>query len=159
MKHFTSTILALFIAAFATATSADAQQLSERDVQKGLEQMRAYKHTVLTRELDLTKDQQQKFFDVYDAMDNELMALGDETREIERKTSADANATDAECTEAARKIFEQKKREGEIELKYFDSFAQILTARQLLKLKSAERKIALGLAKYHGRADKKRTTR
>jgi Spy/CpxP family protein refolding chaperone len=135
---------------------ASAQRLSDEDLQKALTEMRNYKHSVFVKELQLSKDQQQKFFDVYDAMDKELMTIGNETRDLERKTIADEKASDTECTATARALFEQPKRESEIELKYFDKLADVLTPRQLLKLKSVERKIAMQLANYHGRQKSRR---
>lgn len=154
MKHF-SHIFILAAAIFALATPAPAQNLSEKQVQKGLQELRNFKHRMLERELDLTKDQQAKFFDAYDRMDDELMAIADETRETERRIAESDKTTDAEYTAAAREIFEAKRREAETELKYFDRFAEILTPRQLCRLKPAERKIALALAKYHGRQAKR----
>lgn len=144
----------IIIAILAAALTASAQRqpkLSEEQVQQGLAEIRNYKHRMFTKELDLKKEQEQKFFDVYDKMDDELFALGTEMRELERKTYADAQASDLECSTVARALFEQKKKEAEIELRYYDQFADVLTPRQLLKLKGAERKISMNLAKYHGR--------
>jgi predicted transcriptional regulator len=89
-------------------------------------------------------------------MDRELMVIGNEVRDLERKTLADDKASDTECAATARALFEQKKRESDVELKYFDRLADVLTPRQLIKLKSAERKIAMQLANYHGRQQKAR---
>jgi Spy/CpxP family protein refolding chaperone len=153
-KHLIIALLTLS-AAFCSPC-AQAQRLSDEDLQKALTEMRNFKHSVFTKELQLTKDQQQKFFDVYDAMDRELMVIGNEVRDLERKTLADDKASDTECAATARALFEQKKRESDVELKYFDRLADVLTPRQLIKLKSAERKIAMQLANYHGRQQKAR---
>jgi Spy/CpxP family protein refolding chaperone len=155
-KHLIIAIIA--IAALFGSTNVSAQRLSDEDLQKALTEMRNFKHRVFVKELQLTKDQQQKFFDVYDSMDKELMVIGNETRDLERKTLADASATDTECTSVARSLFEQRKRESEIELKYFEKFADVLTPRQLLKYKSVERKISMQLANYHGRQKSKQKT-
>jgi Spy/CpxP family protein refolding chaperone len=154
-KHLIIAIIAL-ATAFGPANVA-AQRLSDEDLQKALTEMRNFKHRVFVKELQLAKDQQQKFFDVYDSMDKELMIIGNETRDMERKTLADTNASDTECATVARSLFEQRKRESDIELKYFDKLADVLTPRQLLKFKSVERKIAMQLANYHGRQKSKRT--
>jgi Spy/CpxP family protein refolding chaperone len=155
-KHLIIALISLS-AAFCSL-NAQAQRLSDDELQKALTEMRNFKHSVFTKELQLSKDQQQKFFDVYDAMDRELMVIGNEVRDLERKTIADEKATDTECAATARAQFEQKKRESEVELKYFDRLADVLTPRQLVKLKSAERKIAMQLANYHGRQQKARRT-
>lgn len=135
----------------ATDSTVSAQRLSDDQLRQGLAEMRNFKHKMLIRELELTKEQQDKFFDIYDQMDEELLKIGFETREMERKITKDTDATDTECKAAARTMFEQKKREGEVELKYFDRFAAVLTPQQLMKLKPADRKIAMRMAQYHGR--------
>lgn len=153
-------ILVIFLTAAITICSAlhatARKRLNDDERQRALTEMRNFKHNVLTRTLELSKDQQNKFFDVYDQMDDELFAIGEETRELERKTMRNAQATDTEINAASRALFEQKKREAEVELKYYDRLADILTPRQLLKLKSAERRIAMMMASYHGQAKKQR---
>lgn len=153
---FTTLVISLVMAAGTTSTVTAQKRLNGDERQRALTEMRNFKHNMLIRELDLRKDQQNKFFDIYDQMDDELLAIGDETRELERKVAGNADASDTEIAAASRAMFEQKKREGEVELSYYDRFAEVLTPRQLLRLKTAERRIALRLASYHGRAQKKR---
>lgn len=157
-RHIALVTLAM---AILTPAAAGAQALSSADRDRGLAEMRTYTHSMLVRELALEKDQQEKFFESYDAMQNELMALGRETRELEKRTLDNARATDTENEAAARALFEQKKKEADIELSYFDTFRKVLTPRQLAKLKSAERKINMKLASYRGhkRSNSKKTTR
>ncbi len=144
-------IIIAILASFSLSTFAQRTRLSGEQLKQGLAEMRAYKHRLLIKELDLTKEQEQKFFDIYDKMDDELITTGLETRELERKTLENEKATDTECEAVARTLFEQKKKESDIELSYYDRLAEVLTPRQLLKLKSVERRIAMNLAKYHGR--------
>lgn len=162
VKHIRRLILIMLVAVLGCA-SASAQQrqgrkpLTAEQRQKALSEMRNFKHNMLTRELDLSKDQQSKFFDLYDEMDDQLMTINSETRDLERKTLNDASATDTELNAAARALYEQKQREAEVELKYFDKFAEVLTPRQLVKLKGAERKIALRMASFHARSRHSKT--
>lgn len=151
----------ILLAALAIMTigTVGAQRLSDDQVRQGLEEMRAFKHRMLVKELELAKEQEQPFFAIYDKMDDELMAQGVEMRELERKTLANADATDTECELVARALFEQKKKEGETELRYYDELSKVLKPRQLLKLKSAERKISMTLANYHGRLKHRRSPR
>ena len=128
-----------------------AQRLSDDQVRQALTEMREFKHRMLVKELGLQKDQEQKFFDIYDKMDDELMTMGAEMRELERKTLANESASDTECETVARALFEQKKKEADVELRYYEDMSKVLTPRQMLKLKSAERKISITLANYHGR--------
>ncbi len=153
-------LIAVMLIALLGCAAAEAQKQSRKPLtseqrQKALGEMRNFKHNMLIRELDLSKDQQAKFFDLYDQMDDELMAINSETRDLERKTINDASATDNELNAAARAMYEQKQREAEVELRYFDKFADVLSPRQLVKLKGAERKIALRMASFHARSRNK----
>ena len=103
-------------------------------------EMRNFKHEFFKKELGLTREQETPFFKAYDQMDDELIRVGEETRALERKINADSDASETEMESAARTLFEQKKKEGEIELKYFEEYKNILTKRQLLKLKETERR-------------------
>lgn len=148
-------VFVLLLAIFASSLSAEAQQrrrLTAEDRQKYLSEMRQYKHDFLVKELELSRDQQNAFFPVYDKMEDELTQLADDTRVLEDKVTADDKATDVEIEAAARAMFEQKSKEGEIEKSYFDKFKAILSPRQLLNLKNAERKFTQQLVRQHGKA-------
>lgn len=130
------------------AIIAQKQKPTEEMRKEALTEMRNFKHDFFKKDLGLSRDQEAPFFKVYDQMDDELMKLGEETRLLERKINADADASDLEMESAARTIFEQKKKEGEIELKYFDELKNVLNKRQLLKLKETERRFNRVLLKY-----------
>lgn len=151
LRHTLTVLAAAISILFAAAPAAAQTRMTDEQLQKALTEVRNYKHRMLASELDLDKDTKDKFFEIYDAMDDELMAIGVETRDLERRTLQDENATDTECSAVARTLFEVKKRESEVELKYYDRLNQVLTPRQMLRLKGAERKINMRLAKYHGR--------
>ena len=133
----------------ATLFAQDRPSSGDRD--KWLSEVRNYKQEYLSRELQLTKEQQSKFFPIYNEMDEELNKVASETRDLEAKVNDDKNATDTEVSAAARALFEQKSRESEIELRYFDRYKEILTPRQLIRLKAAERKFTQQLVRHHGR--------
>lgn len=124
---------------------------SSGDREKWLSEVRNYKQEYLARELQLTKEQQAKFFPIYNEMDEELNKAAAETRDLEAKVTEDKDASDTEVSAAARALFEQKGRESEIELRYFDRYKEILTPRQLIRLKAAERKFTQQLVRHHGR--------
>lgn len=155
MKQLVFVILALLFATSGTAQAQQRKRLTAEDRQKYLGEMRQYKHDFIVKDLDLTRDQQNAFFPIYDKMDDELTQVAEETRDLEDKVAADDKATDTELESAARTVFEQKSKEGEIEKAYFEKFKGILSPRQLLKLKSAERKFTQQLFRQHGRAKNK----
>ena len=127
-----------------------AQQLNEDDRNRYVNQIRAYKHDFLAKELGLSKAQQDAFFELYDAMEDRTMDLGGEVRDLEKKASA-AGASDEEMAAAAIALYSQKMREGEIEIEYYEKFKETLTPAQLVALKSAERKFTQELMRQHRR--------
>lgn len=132
-------IMALFMAA-PDAYAKRNKGMSDEKRKEVMTEMRNFKHEFFKKDLGLTREQEAPFFKAYDQMDDELIRVGEETRALERKVNSDTEANDTELESAARTLFEQKKKEGEIELAYFDEFSKILTKKQLLKLKETERR-------------------
>lgn len=120
------------------------------DRQRWISELRNYKHDFLAKELSLSKGEQEKFFPVYDEMDDELTRIASETRDLEQKVLTDDNASETELNAATQAVFQQKKREGEIEELYYDKLKEVLTPRKLLRLKNAERKFTQQLLRRHG---------
>lgn len=144
--------LALAVLLTVTSIAAAAQgNMSDSDRQRWLRELRTYKHEYLAKELSLTRDQQAQFFPLYDEMETRIEDLNSQTRDLETRLSGDLGATDTELRQGARTLFELKQAEGQIELEYFDRFQTILKPRQMLMLKSAERKFTSQLVKRHRR--------
>lgn len=149
MPRFIPLMCALLFMAMVPA-KALAQQLNEDDRNRYVNQIRAYKHDFLAKELGLSKAQQDAFFELYDAMEDRTIDLGGEVRDLEKKASA-AGASDEEMAAAAIALYSQKMREGEIEIEYYEKFKETLTPAQLVALKSAERKFTQELMRQHRR--------
>lgn len=149
MTRFIPLMCALLFMAMVPA-KAVAQQLNEDDRNRYVNQIRAYKHDFLAKELGLSKAQQDAFFELYDAMEDRTMDLGGEVRDLEKKATA-AGASDEEMAAAAVALYSQKMREGEIEMEYYEKFKETLTPAQLVALKSAERKFTQELMRQHRR--------
>lgn len=151
MKHIVR--IALSFSLFFTFISAFAQepQISDADRERWLSSIREYKHEFIARELDLTKEQQREFFPLYDSMEDEVERLNSETRDTEKRLYENQDATELELENGARTIFELKRAEGQIEMTYFDKFREILSPRQLLKLKNTERRFNQQLVNHHRR--------
>lgn len=141
-------LIILFIATVASSALAQPRPTPENR-ERWKSELRNYKHDFMARELDLSRDQQSKFFPLYDQMEDSIEQINTDTRELEKRIGDDAS--DIETEAAARALFEQKSREGQLELEYFDSFKAILTPRQLLKLKSAERQFMRRLMHHNRR--------
>ena len=123
----------------------------DNDRQKWMTEMRNFKHDFLTKELDLSKEQQKDFFAAYDEMEDRINRLNIETRELEQKVMADPDASEVELDAAARTCYFLKNEESKIEIEYFDKFKEVLTPQQLIRLKNSERKFAQQLMQHHRR--------
>lgn len=151
LKYLSITTLFL-LSLFCTVVSAAQGPANPAERQRWISEIRSYKHEFISKELNLTREQENAFFPIYDEMEEQIEKLNNETRELERRVSEDENASDLELQNAARTIFELKRAEGQIEMTYFDKFSEILTPRQLVQLKPAERKFTQQLINSHRRA-------
>lgn len=143
--------IAAICASDAVAQKQGRERLSPQNRKLWLSEMRNFKSEFLIKELSLTKEQQAEFLPVYEEMDDKLSQISSETRELEEKVITSDEASDTEIEAASRILFEQKSREGQIELEYYTKFKEVLTPRQLLRLKNAERKFTQQLVRHHGR--------
>ncbi len=142
----------LFIALLGLSCGkAVAQQVSEGDRTRYVTEIRNYKHKHIAKELDLTKEQQAKFFPFYDRMEDSIMVIGDKARTLEQVLDPQFEATDQELEAVAETLFNQKLDEGRLEAEYYNQFKQILTPRQLIALKVAERSFNQRLMRQHAR--------
>lgn len=148
--NITSRLL-LGILVSASITMSAQQPDAGADRQRLVSEVKAYKHEFLAKELKMSREQQREFFAAYDAMDNELIQIGEETRELERRYSDDAQASEAEVAAAAAAVYGQKLKEGKVEMEYFDKFSKILSPQQLLRLRGAEKKFTQTLVRHHRR--------
>lgn len=143
--------MAAVCGADAVAQKQAREKISLQDRQRWLSEMRNFKHDFLIKELSLTKEQQSEFLPVYEEMDDKLSKISTETRELEEKVISLDEASDTEIEAVSRAMFEQKYREGQVELEYYSKFKEVLTPKQLLRLKNAERKFTQQLVRHHGR--------
>lgn len=144
-------IIFLIVTIFAQLSTIEAQKKpSKEERQRWFKEMREYKHNFLIKELDLEEQQQDAFFKVYDAMEDETFKLHHGTRKLQRELNKkETNATDIEYEKAAEALFELKYKEAQIELKYFEQFKNVLTKKQLFLLKQAEDKYTRHLMRQH----------
>ena len=127
---------------------------TQQDRKKWFREMTQYKHDFLTKELNLTKEQEEKFFPLYDKMESETRELNRQARSMEKSVKEKGDkATDLEYEKAAEALQELKGKEGAVETRYFNDFKTVLTKKQLFQLKQAERKFT-HLIMNHNRGPK-----
>lgn len=152
-----SLIIILILSIFAPFNSIVAKGKDKKvDRKEWFAHMRQHKHEFIANELGLTKDQQTKFFPIYDAMEDEMFKVNRETRKLEKQVSDNKAATDVEYDAATKAIIDLKKKESAIELKYFDKLKTIISSKQLFLLKKAERKFTNKIMKEHNKKCRKK---
>lgn len=151
MKKLASLFTLCLLIAFSIGAQPPTSAMSDEERGKALEELKPYQHKFIVKELQLDKEQEQAFFPVYDKMNQELMTVNSEARELERKAMANEEASDTELEAVAAAIYGQKAREGAIEEQYYTQFKNILTPRQLIGLKAAERRFTQYLLRHHRR--------
>lgn len=110
----------------------------------------------LSKQMNLTPQQKEKFEKSYRDMSNETSRLARDTRSLERQVSKKANPSDLEYEKAAEAITEFKAKESAVELKYFNQFKTFLNKKQLFQLKLAENKWMDELMRHRGKGKNKR---
>lgn len=148
MKKSVLLLIGFFLA---LGTFSAAAQEQDDNTSRWLNEVREYKHSFLARELDLSREQQQKFFPIYDRMEDELGKVNSDVRAISRRISAldPSEVTDTDYDMAIQAIYEAKGKEAEIEQRYLTEFKEVLTKQQLFKLKGAEQRFNMGMMRRH----------
>lgn len=98
-----------------------------------------FKLKFLAQEMELKKDQQKKFFELYTQMSEEKHGIFKETRAMEKRLEKNGG-TDAEYEAMTRSLTKAKEKDAEIDKKYDDKFSEFLSPKQIFKMKSAEDK-------------------
>ena len=128
-RFFTIIIMALVITVAASAQSGRTKFATD---------MYQAKHEMIIEELGLTQTQQKQFMPLYEQMEREIYQVNRNARALAKEVENKANPSDRDYEAAASALSNTRMREGEIEAKYFDKFAKILTKKQLFQLKLTE---------------------
>ena len=144
-------ILLSVIALVALTAVSPAQDKAPGDRSQWMTELRQYKRTYFTKELDLTREQQNKFFPLYEEMTRQTTQIDDDVRMMERRIAEADDATDLEYEKATEAIYDGKVRQAEIEKSYVEKFKDVLSHRQLFLLNSVERKFQRDIIRQHQR--------
>ncbi|MBQ7212194.1 MAG: hypothetical protein IJS19_05970 [Muribaculaceae bacterium] len=146
-----SFIIVVILSLAALSVSAQQRGRQKPDREKWFQELREWKHQFLIKEVELTEEQQPKFFAMYDAMQNEILAIHDGSRNMEKKLSLNKQASDLEYEKMAEALIEVKIKEGEIQKRYLDKMKTVISSRQLYKLQVAEKKFIRMLNRQHNK--------
>ncbi len=151
MKRYIAILMLAMVACCYTATAQDNHK-EGKDKKQWFAEMKEYKHKFLSKELELTPQQEKDFFAMYDELGEKVFELNKESRQMAKNIkAAGENVTELEYEKAAEAMFEVKWKESELEKEYFEKFKTVLTKKQLFLLKGAEMKFSRDMMKHHNR--------
>jgi hypothetical protein len=108
------------------------------------EKIKAFKVSYITSQLNLTSDEAQKFWPVYNEFETELEKIQKERRtEVFSKQEQIDGMSDNEIEAILDKKFELDLKEVQLRNKYLDKYKKVLPVRKVAKLYIAELKFKL----------------
>ncbi len=136
-------ILFFILSAFAVIHIATAQENGknhDKDHKKHWEKYRSEKIAFLTSEMELTPEEAQKFWPVYNEMEKERWAAQKMRREAEEKIrdAEEESISNREIVQLTREFAQSWQKEADLMKNYNEKFLDILPAKKVLKLYKAE---------------------
>lgn len=138
MKRLLQTLFLLTLLTPALPAMAQEDELPPLDEER-MKEIKAQKTAYLTSKMELTPEEAQKFWPVYNLYDKEIEAVRKERREARRTLKKDTDITDAEAEAAIEKDLANQQRELDIRKKYSAEFKKVVGARKTMLLAKAER--------------------
>ena len=135
MKHI---IFLLTLGIFLVAQINVHAQRNENNKERW-EKYRAEKVAFLTTNLDLTPEEAQKFWPIYNKMDKEKSEAQQKRRELEHKVrDGGESLSDEAIIKLTREFATTMEKEGALHNKYNEEFLKILPPKKVLSLYKAE---------------------
>ncbi len=143
--------LILVIAAMSAISSPSLYAQGKIDREQWMNEIQQYKRGYFAKELGLTKEQQDKFFPLYEEMEQQTHRIEEESRIMEKRVSEAEDATALEYEKATEALYDAKVKEADLEREYMVKFKEILDSKQLFELKAVERKFTREMMRQHHR--------
>ncbi len=145
------TLVSLLWLSMAASVASWAAPQNRGEREQWMTEMRQYKRIYLTKELELTREQQTKFYPLYEEMEDQEAKINDDARSMERRVADLPNASDLEYEKATEAMFDAAVRSAQLEREYMDKFKEILSSKQLFRLKAVERQFNREIMRQHHR--------
>lgn len=104
-----------------------------------LKEIKAQKTAYLTTKMELTPEESQKFWPVYNQYDKELEAVRKERRDAHKALRASSELSEAEAAAAIDKELAAQQKELDLRKRYSVEFRKVVGAKKTLMLARAER--------------------
>lgn len=141
---------AMFFATMAFAQ--DAERKERRD--KRHERMEAQRIAYITNELELTTEETQRFWPIYNQLQEEKKAMRPD-REKERALDMD-NISDAEASRLVQEHLQRQEKELQLRKTYFAKLNGVLSPQKQLKLVRLEGKFRKDILKKYKKRMKRK---
>ncbi|RMG77793.1 MAG: hypothetical protein D6707_10740 [Bacteroidetes bacterium] len=139
--------MSLVLLLVTTIWSANAQPKKMPPQKMKKEQIKAEKIAFITKELQLTPEEAQRFWPVYNEYEAKQEAIHQEHRQLMKQKRENQEPTDKEAEEMLNKYLSLKQQELDIEKEYIEKFKQVLPVKKVGKLMEAEHKFKKELLK------------
>lgn len=144
MKRITFIILCLVM-----ATNAFSQRRGS-DHSDRWEKYRTEKVAFLTTSLELTPDEAQRFWPVYNQFEKERWEIQKQRKDMEEKVQdAEASMPEAKIKQLTRDFADNMKREADMLAGYNEKFLEVLPAHKVLKLYKSENEFRMYMIKKY----------
>lgn len=112
----------------------------------GREKLDAYKIAFFTKRLNLTPQEAEKFWPVYNEFQNKRIALQTERMQLNRNVNTnELNMSEKEMIEAGDKLISLQVQEANLAMDYHKKFKEILSPVKVIRLYQAENQYRLQL--------------
>ena len=122
-----------------------------------LREIKAQKSAFITARLELTPEEAQQFWPVYNEFDDKQDVIRKEMRELFRGQDGDAELNETEAAQVLDKGLQLRQREIDLERSYLEKFKKAIGARKTMLLRKAEHDFNREvLRKFRDRMDERR---
>lgn len=141
-------IITFTIILVVTATSVLKAQDKDKKHENRWEKFRAEKISFLTSRLELTPEEAQKFWPVYNQLEKERWEAQKHRRDLEEKVlDAEESMSDREIKQLTRDFAGSLQKEADLLVDYNEKFLQILSPGKVLTLYKAENEFRIHMIK------------
>lgn len=104
---------------------------------EAMKKIQSARIALITERLDLSPEQAEKFWPIYNQYSKERMALRKEMQQTRRGMDKN-NLSDEESKVLMQKSMELREKELRVDQDYSQKFQKVITAQQIVKLRGAE---------------------
>ena len=120
-----------------------------------MEKFRTEKIAFLTSKLELTSNEAEKFWPIYNQFEKERWEAQKSRRELEDKVrEAEESLSENEVIKLTRDFAGSMQKEGNLMASYNEKFLKVLPSKKVLKLYKAENEFRMNMIRKYREADK-----